>query len=193
MLATATNSHGMASIKLGNLAKPFGAIVTREAAEILAKAAPGTLSVSRSMVALQSDEARIVAKNIDGTFPDWRRVMPSNRPRNSITLRRAALIDAVALSKLTRDAMKLRPMTLRANAAVLTVSAIGLTGEQIDSEVEIAAEVGDAMDVGINGDLFEPMLKTASEEEVTISWDGPNCALLTESGPLRALLMPMRI
>lgn len=192
LTATATDGGGLATIKLGNHPKLFEALLTREGAEMLSKAAPGTLGVSRAMVVLQSDDARIVSKNIDGKYPDWRRTIPHEMP-HSITLPRAALIEAVSLSKLARDAKKTRPVKLRAKDGVLTVTANDLTGGRIESEVEIAAAAGNDMDVGVNGDLFEPMLKTASEEQVTISWQGERSPLFTESGPLRAILMPLRI
>ncbi|MEY9435534.1 DNA polymerase III subunit beta [Bradyrhizobium elkanii] len=192
LTATATDGNGAATIRLGSNPKSFGAILHTATAELLSKAAPGTLGISRNTLVLQSDEARIVAKNVDGNFPDWRRIMPNQTP-NSITVPRAALIQAVGLSKLARDSKKTRPIRLRAAQGVLTVTAIGLGGEQIESELPIDAEAGDPMDVGVNGDLFEPMLKTASEQQVTISWQDRNCPLFTESGPLRAVLMPLRI
>lgn len=193
LTATATDGNGAATIRLGSNPKTFGAILHTATAELLSKSAPGTLGISRNTLVLQSDEARIVAKNIDGNYPDWRRIMPRQTPANSITVPRAALIEAVGLSKLARDSKKTRPIRLNAAGGVLTVTAAGLGGEQIESELPIEAETGDPMDVGVNGDLFEPMLKTASEKQVTISWQDHHSALFTESGPLRAVLMPLRI
>jgi hypothetical protein len=59
---------------------------------------------------------------------------------------------------------------VQAERDTLTVTAFGLSGERIETEVEITESHGpNAMDVGVNGDLMEPTLKAAGDEQVTLS------------------------
>ena len=189
--ATATNGHFAATTKVSEHHTEFGTLITRAGIEALSKASPGVWHVSKSMVVLESDDARIVAKSIDGRYPDWRRIMRGGNSR--MTLPRAELVEAVGLSRLMRDSNKMRPMQIRTDGDVLRITT-SMSGQAIDTDMPILEMQGGPKEVGINGDLLEPILKAHGDETITLMYDtDPSSSLMVENGDFRAVLMPLRI
>lgn len=191
--AIASNSIIMAAAKTALPVQPFTVLIHRDNIDILAKSAPGIWHISSGMVVAENEDARIVMKAIEQRFPDWRRVMGNAVPTHSITLPRAELIEAVALSK---TMSKTRPIRI-ASGDALQVKAIGQGAEEVETEVKIVKKTGSqSINTGLNGGQLEPILKAINASEITITWtdtDNVNMPLMVQDGDFRAVIVPLRI
>lgn len=103
--ATAMSSGMLATVAAGHHHQPFQAIIPNEAVEVLVKVGDATWMISRSMVVVETDDARIVAKTVDATPPGWRRLMTSTQ--SSVTIPRQELVTANANSDLIEHAYRM--------------------------------------------------------------------------------------
>lgn len=191
--ATATNAGTLATMVAGQHHQPFGLILPSDVVEVLAKVGQATWMVSRLMVIVETDEARIVAKAIDGSYPNWRRLV--NETVSSVSIPRQELAEAVTLSRMTRDASKNRPITLKVDGDIVRLHAVDSGAADITTEISgVTSEGPGVLNDGFNGDLLEPMVKAVDEEFFVMSWGrGDRSPYLIRSGQFRAIIMPFRV
>lgn len=203
LVMVATDGHRLAKT---SCALPDGAagmpgiIVPRKTVDLLAKVLPdkGDVSVSLSaakiMVSAEDGEGSVTltSKLIDGTFPDYRRVVPQNNPHH-IAVDRAML--AAAIGRVTTIS------TDRSHGVkfAFTQGELKLTTRNPDAgdaEETLALESGEAVEIGFNGRYCLDLLNAvASEAAVFELGDAGAPALVraAEGGPAIFVLMPMRI
>lgn len=190
---TATDGNMLATMAVAPHHNPFGVIIPNDAAGALAKVGPATWMIDRLLLLVESDDARIVVKGLDGKYPDWRRLM-SGKNSSSATIPRQDLVDAVSLSRMTRDESKNRPIKLKVEGDVLRLHSIDVGAADITTEIEgVSSEGPMLLDCGFNGDLLEPLIKAVDEESITLAWDGSDSAYHARSGNFRAAIMPYRV
>ncbi|MBY9062320.1 DNA polymerase III subunit beta [Sphingomonas yunnanensis] len=159
LVATATDAIKLVSAKT---AAPEGCdrmaqvIVPSKAVGLLRKLlakAPGTIDllVSENAVQASTGNVRLTFKTVDGTFPDYRRVIPMDTPgAHRIMLWRDALIEAVNGVTSITDAegeRKSRRVLLQLTDGAEThmLSARDTTGSSGNDEIEATVEGGDTV------------------------------------------------
>ena len=194
-----TDGHRLASV---DVAAPDGAlgmagvIVPRKTvAEIakLATASAGDLvvSVSETKIRLASDTVAITSKVIDGTFPDYTRVIPTDSDKTARLDAgdlRASIDRVVAVSSERTSAVK-----LAFSQDALTVSHASATGSAQDTTG--AAYDGPAFEIGINGKYALELLGQVTGDVVLQMSDAgaPVVVLDTDDNGLLMVVMPMRV
>jgi DNA polymerase-3 subunit beta len=164
----ATDGHRLALVEreLAFTGDVSAIVSTATVAEIVRLAEAGepiALSVSSSKVAAKTAETRIVAKLIEGTYPDFRRVIPTDNP-NVVNIGREALADAVRRTTSIDDG-KARSARLKIAGSTATVSARGDAGDGED-EVEVDYSGPDLL-IGFNASYLLDMLTACGSDTVT--------------------------
>ncbi|WBU27547.1 DNA polymerase III subunit beta [Rhodopseudomonas palustris] len=150
------------------------------------------VSVSSSKIALESGELVLISKLIDGTFPDYNRVVPIN---NGKTL----LVDRVALDEATgRVAVvsteKGRAVRLAIEPGKLVLSVTNPDSGSATEELEVEFD-GEPMQIGFNSQYLGDMLRRLSGDKITVKLADPGSPTLFSGSDPDALyvLMPMRV
>jgi DNA polymerase-3 subunit beta len=198
----ATDGHRLAR---STLAAPAGAegmpdiIVRRAALNMIAQAAeaaeaPITLAVGDDKITLSvGDDFTLVAKAVDGTFPDYTRVIPSGNPR-ALIVERASLDGALARVGLaTSDRVRLTKVAIERD--LITVS---VTSPEHGEAVEgVPCDfTGERLEIGFNLKYMRDSLAATDAETVEFALgDAATPALITaRTRPeLTLVLMPMRV
>jgi DNA polymerase-3 subunit beta len=148
------------------------------------------VSLSQNKVRFANADTIIVSKLIDGTFPDYQRVIPRGNT-NVATVDRKELASAVA-----------RVSTIESNrgrAAKFTVAgdniAVDANGDDGSAHEDVEAEyAGEPIEIGFNTAYIADVLGAASGDEVRVSFaDGNTPAIFQGAGDWLGLVMPMRI
>lgn len=178
--------------------KALNAIVPRHTAALIAKLLADDLgecevAFSPSHIIVRAAAGVLKSKLIDGSFPDYERIIPSEAP-HTLRLARAAAVEALSRVMIVADE--------RARAVRLCVSAEQLTfrvrnidrGEACEDLA--AAFDGPALDLGFNGKLLADALGQSAGEDVTFALGAAGAPALVRdpSAPdAFSVLMPLRV
>ncbi|WP_234186450.1 DNA polymerase III subunit beta [Shinella sp. NM-101] len=205
LIAVATDGHRLAK---ATLPLPDGAgglpaiIVPRKTVELVLKMLPekGTVRLDVSdvkfRISMGGDEngVTLVSKLIDGTFPDYKRVVPAGNP-NRYTLARAPLADAID-RVLTVSTGKGNAVKYAFARDGLTVTAHSPDAGSAEDQIEIAGADGDPVEIGFNGKYCLDLLSAAGGDEVIFELGDAGAPALirpAQGGDTLFVLMPMRI
>ena len=134
-----------------------------------------------------------VTKLVEGKFPDYNRVIPSNHP-NNITLGRAPLLASLQRTAImTSD--KFKGVRLAIEPGTLRVASNNAEQEEAVDELDIDYG-GPSVEVGFNVTYLIDVLANMSQDMVRIDFaDNNNSALITnpENGTFKYVVMPMRM
>ena len=205
LIATATDGHRMISRRVaapdgaelpegssGSLIVPRAAL---SAIEGLAKEARVTVRLSGVAIRVEAGETTLTSKLVDGTFPDWRRVLPGEATARA-TCDRAALIAGVERVA-TIASERTRAVRVEVGAGHLTLTVTSPEHGTATEEVP-CSEVGPALTIGFNARYLTDLLGRLSGEAATLwatdagsacRWSGSD-----ESDAAATLvLMPLRV
>lgn len=205
LVAVATDGHRLAKTTCpmpeGGAGMP-GVIIPRKTVEVVSRMLPEKgevridLSDSKIRFTMEDDAGvvTLVSKLIDGTFPDYRRVVPAGNP-NRFTISRAQMADAID-----------RVITIssgKGNAVKHAFAGDGLTlttnnpdAGSAEEGLPIMAAEGDPVEIGFNGKYCLDLLAAAGGEEVIFELGDPGSPALVRpaaGGPALFVLMPMRV
>ncbi len=191
LVAVATDGHRLAK-HCGQEQDHFeGVILPRKLVSLLPKGKV-LVGLSANKIQIASAEGVLTSKLIDGTFPDYQRVIPRNNDK-LITVESAAIRGAaerVALVSSERG----HGVKMSFTKGVATVSLQTATGS---AEEELAVGYsGEPIDIGFNskyvGDVFG--IFPAGPIKLALNDSGSPAVVTSEGAPdLLAVLMPMRI
>lgn len=205
LIAVATDGHRLARSILplpdGAAGLP-GIIVPRKTVDLVLKMLPEKgsvrLDVSDVKIRISMGEGEggvtLVSKLIDGTFPDYKRVVPPGNP-NRYTLARAPLADAID-RVLTVSTGKGNAVKYAFASDGLTVTAHSPDAGSAEDQIEVASANGDAVEIGFNGKYCLELLSAAGGDEVIFELDDAGAPALVrpaQGGNALFVLMPMRV
>ena len=197
----ATDGHRLARIEA---ALPKGAeqmppiIVPRKTVAELRKLLEGDagevgVSVSPTRIQFTLPRAVLVSRLIDGTFPEYERVIPSGNERVALldTKEFARAVDRV--STISTD--KARAVKLSLNGGTVTISAVsadaGRAIEELDAEYN-----GEPLEIGFNARYILDMMAEIDGPKVRLemaSAAAPTVVRDPEDSSTLYVLMPMRV
>lgn len=189
-VAVATDGHRLARNSGPVLPDFAGVIVPRKAVGLLPKGI-ASVAVSQSKIRIVGDGMTIVSKLIDGTFPDYERVIPRSNDK-VVTVDRDAILQA-ADRVVTISTVKGRGVKLSLAPGSIVLTARSDVGEATD---EIAAEYsGEPFDIGLNAAYLRDLLSVLPAGQVKMAFaDAGSPGLIT--GGLETwtgVVMPMRV
>lgn len=199
--AVATDGHRLARIEV---ALPAGAtgipgvIIPRKTIAELKKLLENEVtevqvSVSESKIRFVCGNAVLVSKLIDGTFPDYDRVIPSANDK-ILEINTAQFTSAVdRVSVIASD--KSRGVKLKLESGKLTLSANSPENGTASEDLEVQYSA-DALEIGFNSRyLLEMAAQIEGETVQFVLADAASPALVRDSADIGALyvVMPMRV
>ncbi|MBA8838142.1 DNA polymerase III subunit beta [Ochrobactrum sp. RH2CCR150] len=185
LVAVATDGHRlMRNVgPAGDL--DYGAILPRKLVGLLPKGAV-TVELSQNKVRVTSGSTVITSKLIDGTFPDYVRVIPAGNS-NVLAVDRQALMKAVERVAAVAD-----DKSRAVKFAVGDVLRLMLADKASD-EVSIEFE-GEPLEIGFNARYVNDMLGALDEANVRFALgDAGSPAVVKGEGEWTGVLMPMRV
>ncbi len=197
----ATDGHRLARLEVdapdGCRGMPAAIVPRKTVAEVLklVDEAGESVAVELSPTKIRFDLGSVVltSKLIDGTFPDYQRVIPTGNDRR-LTMDRAAFSTAVdRVATVSSERGRAVKLSLSANSLVLTVS--NPDSGTATEEIEVGYEAPD-MEVGFNAKYLLEILAQVEGESVEF-WlaDAGSPALVRDpaNGSGLFVLMPMRV
>ncbi len=151
------------------------------------------IALSESKVRFTFDNVVITSKLIDGTFPDYERVIPAQNDKILDTSAKllAAAVDRVA----TISSEKSRAVKLALTQGQMVLTANAPEAGSATEEVEVNYD-GPPMEIGFNARYLLDILQQIQGDGVRLQLsDGASPALVQDIGDASALyvLMPMRV
>lgn len=199
--AVATDGHRLSWCELP-LSAPGGGelqqiIVPRKGVLELQRLLDGegdiTLALGVNHIRAEIGDVRLTSKLIDGKFPEYNRVFPTQSPRIASAPReafRAALQRTAILSN-----EKYRGVRLIFASGLLTLQAHNPEHEEAEDQLEINF-TGEALEMGFNVSYLLDALAAIETETVEICLTGPDSSCLLRppgDAALKCVVMPMRL
>ncbi|MBT4907414.1 MAG: DNA polymerase III subunit beta [Rhodospirillaceae bacterium] len=199
--AVATDGHRLARVEMplpdGADGMP-GVIVPRKAVAELRKLVEDTtdpvgISLSDTRIRFAFDDVVLTSKLIDGTFPDYERVIPAGNDK-VMDVDAASFAQAVdRVSTISTDKSRAVKLSLGNNTLVLTANSpeSGTATEEIEVSYQ-----GDAIEIGFNSRyLLDITQQIEGDGAKFIMADGASPTIVQDGSDATALyvLMPMRV
>lgn len=195
VVAVATDGHRLAKVTSPVDADFEGVIIPRKAVVEVRKIASGgnvLVSVNQFKVRFDFGDTVITSKVVDGTFPDYARVIPAKHP-NSLAVSAQDLSRAAdRVASVTEDRSRIVRFEAKDGAVTISASAgIGQAEDVIDAEID-----GVPVATGFNSAYMRETLSQAENGAVVIEYDGSGAPFLirpAEDQRFLAVLMPFRV
>lgn len=191
-VAVATNGHQLAMVSSDTAHDFPGVIIPRKTVGEVSKGFTSDeieVSISETKIRFATPDFTIVSKVIDGTFPDYTRVIPKNN-NNKATFDAAdmrSVIDRVTAVSDERS----RGVLLSIGVNGINVSARSSTSEGTDG---IIADIGgDPQEVGFNGGYLLDVMRQFSGQATLQYGEAGSPALFTRDDGAVFVVMPMRV
>lgn len=199
--AVATDGHRLARVELdlpeGAEGMP-GVIIPRKAVAELRKLADATqagieISLSETRIVIAFDNITLSSKLIDGKFPDYERVIPTDNDKLLAIDCRAfeAAVDRVS----TISTEKSRAIKLKIEGGNLTLSASSAESSSATEVIEVDYD-REMIEIGFNaGYLLDITQQIEGQDAELLMADAASPTIVREAGDTSALyvLMPMRV
>jgi DNA polymerase-3 subunit beta len=156
------------------------------------------IEVSAGKIRFTAGDISLTSKLIDGTFPDYGRVIPQNNEK-ILTVDRVELQAAAdRVSTVSSERGRAVKVSVSAGKVVLAVTNPDSGSAVEELEAEFTGPGGDspdALDIGFNSTYLKDILAQCDGEKVTIKLADPGSPTIvtgTDEGSLY-VLMPMRV
>ncbi|KAB2792861.1 DNA polymerase III subunit beta [Brucella anthropi] len=185
LVAVATDGHRLMRNTGPEGTMDYGVILPRKLVGLLPKGAV-TVELSQNKVRVTSGSTVITSKLIDGTFPDYVRVIPTGNS-NVLTADRQALMKAVERVAAVADD--------KSRAVKFSVSDVLrlMLADKASDEVSIEFE-GEPLEIGFNARYVNDMLGALDGPSVRFALgDAGSPAVVKGEGEWTGVLMPLRV
>lgn len=199
--AVATDGHRLAQTQIacpGPAAAMPGVIVPRKTVGELLRLVAGseddvTVALSTQKIRVTSGETVITSKLIDGTFPEYGRVIPTNNT-NVMAVEKAEFESAIdRVSTVSADRTRAVKLSLSDGRLAMVVNNpdSGAATEELDVDY-----AGDQLDIGFNSRYLLDVTSELSGERAILKFNDPGSpAIVMSEGDENSLfvVMPMRV
>lgn len=200
LLAVATDGHRLARItteKPGGI-EIDGIIIPRkciaEVLKIIDEVDDNVaLEISDTKIRFTLGNVIITSKVIDGTFPDYNRIIPTGNDK-IVSVSASALAQGIdRVSSIASERTRAVKVGLRANKIMLTVTSPdhGTATEEVEAEY-----AGEEMDIGFNARyILDILTQQAKNSVIKIAFQCPNSPVLITGKDYvgdKSIIMPMR-
>ncbi len=197
----ATDGHRLASMEVpmpkGAEGMP-GVIIPRKAVGELRKLLDETtteiaIGLSEAKVRFSFDNIVLTTKLIDGTFPDYQRVIPEGNDKQLEVSTKAFSAAVDRVSAISSE--KSRSIKFNLASSSLILSASSPEEGSATEELEVSYE-GDALEIGFNSGYLLDIIRQIESDSVRLMLaDAASPTIVTEEDEAGALyvLMPMRV
>ena len=190
--AVATDGHRLSRNKGAVVPEFAGIIIPRKAVGLLPKGTV-TVSVSDAKIRVSAGDFVLTSKLIDGTFPDYQRVIPTGNDKKIVfgsdDMRQAA----GRVSVISTERGRAVKLTFTDGTATLAVSNPdhGVATDEINVSYD-----GDKIDIGFNANYLAEMVGIFPAGDITLALadsGSPSVFTSDKAEGLLTVLMPMRV
>jgi DNA polymerase-3 subunit beta len=198
--AVATDGHRLSSVEIdapkGSEGMP-GIIIPRKAVNEISKLLENqnevTISLSETKIKINAGRIELLSKVVDGTFPDYTRVIPENNAK-IVTVSSNLFNEAIdRVSTISAD--KTKAVKVKFEKGNINFNSQGIEGSS--AKESIACEyAADALEVGFNSRYVLEMMTQIKSDKITIALDNPNSPALVKDPTDTSvifIIMPMRV
>lgn len=151
------------------------------------------VQLGSNFIRINTDNMNFTSKLIDGRFPDYQNVVPTNCNKKAVCDRETLRQALARVSILSNE--KYRGVRMQFSSGLLKMSAHN--PEQEEAEEEIAVDYsGDDLEIGFNVSYVLDAISVGSTDQVQIQLTDPNsCCLIQGVGEKKCkyVVMPMRL
>ena len=187
--ATATDGHRLGT-NAANLPTFEPVIVPRKLVGLVPKGAV-KVSVSQQKIRLETDALTLTSKLIDGTYPDYRRIMPTQNDKLVKVDRDALMKAADRVATVSSERGRAVKLSIAPGSISLSVSSpdSGSANDEVEADYG-----GEPLDIGFNAAYLKELLGVLPAGEVTIALADSGSPTLVTGGTegLKLVIMPMR-
>lgn len=154
---------------------------------------PVTIEIFGAVVRFGFGGTVLTTKIIDGKFPDYTRVVPTNYQKR-FSIQRQALLQSLQRAAILSNE-KFRGVRWMVAAGSLRISCTNNEQEEAQEELEITYG-GDALDIGFNITYILDVLNNVHSDAVECAFGDANSSMLVtvpDNSEFRYVVMPMRI
>lgn len=184
LYAVATDGHVLSRLRLdapdGADQALGGGIIIPDRAVAILKTLTGdlasiTIEASKRRIRIAAGGIAFTSKLLDGTYPDWRRVIPGDQPKTARVAREAlaAAVERVALIAAERG----RGVRLSFGEQGLGVAVADSDRGEADDTVEIGYE-GDPLDIILGSGLLGYALAAMADDAITMRLTNASMAVV---------------
>jgi DNA polymerase-3 subunit beta len=152
-----------------------------------------TVEIFASLVRFSFGNTVLTTKIIDGKFPDYTRVVPTNYQKH-FSIKRQDLLQSLQRAAILSNE-KFRGVRWMVTGNTLRISCTNNEQEEAQEELEISYG-GDALDIGFNITYLLDVLNNVHSESVDCAFGDANSSMLitvADNREFRYVIMPMRI
>lgn len=152
-----------------------------------------SVELTANQVKFKIGDVDLITKVVDGKFPDYTRVIPTNYKKGFL-IERGMLQQALQRVAILSNE-KFRGVRWTLTEGQLRIACTNTEQEEAFEELEISYK-GEALDIGFNVTYLLDVLNNLSSENVTCSFGDANSSVLItipEDSDFRYVVMPMRI
>jgi DNA polymerase-3 subunit beta len=196
----ATDGHRLALTEVdapeGTAGMP-GIIIPRKAVNEVGKLVEEhneiTISLSETKIKINAGRVELLSKVVDGTFPDYQRVIPENNGKVA-TISASLFSEAIdRVSTIAAD--KTKAVKAKFEKGNISMIAQGLEGD-FGNELLPCEYTAEPLEVGFNSRYVMDMMRQIKSDKITIAMDNPNSPALVKdlTDPASVfIIMPMRV
>ena len=192
--SVSTDGHRLALVDSGIEADFPPVIVPRKTVGLvkgLLDEGDATVSASATKVRFDFGHTVVVSKVVDGTYPDYSRVIPTGWD-TEVTVNANDVKQAAALvSEVSGDRIRAVKVTVGSDLVTLTVrSGIDVGVEEVDAKVS-----GDAVEASVNSKYLAEILKACNGDNAVMRFNGAGSPIVVkpeEDDNALFLVMPLR-
>ena len=190
LVAVATDGHRLAKVTADSVGDLPPSIIPTKTVALIPQ---GVVSVSLSerKVRFVQGDTTIVSKLIQGTFPDYERVIPKNNDRVLVVSRADLLAAVERVATIANDRSgKAVKLELASDSVTLSVR-----GDNDSATEELPAEYGsEPLTIGFNAGYLSEQLRNVTGEKVRFELqDGGPALIRGDNDNWVSVLMPMRV
>ena len=196
LVFVATDGHRLVKESLAGESVP-DTIIPDTAVLVIEKLADDvesvTLHVSESKIKVDAGDTVFTSKTIDGTFPDWTRVVPELS--TNIMSADAGQINVAASGVAVVSDQRTKAVKLKVNSGSVNLS-VRSTDNFAENDVDCEWSGEDGFEIGLNAQYLADALKLADKGTIRLHMSGsgdPIRVVFDESPDTVAVVMPVRV
>ena len=176
----ATDGHRLVRLTLTDLSsdEPIDFIVPEKATKLVSRVTPDdalcTITLDEGHVSFEMGSARVLARLIDETYPNYQAVIPKENDRR-LTVNRTDMLNAVKRVGLYSSSMT-NQIRLALTSDRVTISAEDVERSSEAEEVVRCEYDSEDMEIGFNSQYLTEVLDNVDVEEVIFELSTPNRA-----------------
>lgn len=151
------------------------------------------IDITSNKIIFYIENLTLVSKLIDGTFPDYKRVIPENNHHHLIVNRLNLLAAVDRVSTIANEKSPSIKFKLLSN--IINLSTINNENSTATEDIKVKYE-GDNIEIGFNSRYIMDILDNLEGEEIKMSFNDNSTPIIAQeqnSSEVTYVLMPMRV